>query len=318
MINVKYCGICGSDIPRVFDGAAHGYPLVLGHEFSGVVAAVGDKVNNVNIGNRVVAAPLIPCMHCSDCDNGNYSLCRNYSFIGSRIWGAMADYVKVPDINVIKIPDSIPFDLAATIEPATVGLHALMHCKFKSGATVAVLGCGIIGLDTIQWAKINGAASVTAISRGEDGLRAAANLGANTYSTTTSTAESILNDFPRGFDYVFECSGSDATIHLALRIVGKKGTICYVGTPKRELNFSIKDWENINRKECWVTGSWMSYSHPFPGKEWTETIKCMSDGKFKAIPERVYKKMQMKDGSEAFGLIRAGKSKGRILLGNEF
>ena len=83
-IKVKYTGICGSDIPRALNNKAHNYPIILGHEFSGMVVEIGNKVNNIKIGDHVVGIPLIPCSECNDCQNGNYSLCKNYSFVGSR------------------------------------------------------------------------------------------------------------------------------------------------------------------------------------------------------------------------------------------
>ena len=172
-IQVAACGICGSDVPRVFDHAAHNYPLILGHEFSGIVSAVGAGVENVKVGDHVVAAPLVPCMECPDCAAGNYSLCKHYSFIGSRRNGAMADYIVVPAANVLPIPADLSFRQAATIEPSTVALHALRICSYVSGKRVAVLGCGIIGLYTVQWAKILGAEHITVISRGKRGLEAA-------------------------------------------------------------------------------------------------------------------------------------------------
>ena len=102
-IRVKACGICGSDIPRAMARGAHSYPIVLGHEFSGIVNDIGRDVTSVKAGDHVVVAPLIPCHKCDDCKKGNYSLCKHYSFIGSRQQGANADYIVVPEQNVVKI-----------------------------------------------------------------------------------------------------------------------------------------------------------------------------------------------------------------------
>lgn len=317
-IKVAACGICGSDVPRVFDHAAHNYPLILGHEFSGIVSAVGDSVENVKVGDHVVAAPLVPCMTCPDCAAGNYSLCKHYSFIGSRQNGAMADYIVVPAANVLPIPEKLSFKQAATIEPSTVALHALRICNYAAGKRVAVLGCGIIGLYTVQWAKLLGAAHITAISRGKRGLDAAVKLGADSAISTDGTMEKALDAAVKaGFDYVFECSGSETTIQLSLRLVGNKGTVCFIGTPKKPLQFTVPQFEQINRKECIVTGSWMSYSAPFPGSEWTDTIDYMSSGKLQFIPELVHDTYPMSQAMEAFRQIRAGGTKGRVLLLND-
>ena len=102
-VKVKACGICGSDIPRVLKGTVHSFPLILGHEFSGVIDAVADDVNAFVPGDHVCGIPLIPCFQCEDCKNGNYSLCKHYSFIGSRQAGAIAEYVTVPAGNILKM-----------------------------------------------------------------------------------------------------------------------------------------------------------------------------------------------------------------------
>lgn len=317
-IRVAACGICGSDVPRVFDHAAHNYPLILGHEFAGTVSAVGEGVTHVKVGDHVTAAPLVPCMDCPDCAAGNYSLCKHYSFIGSRQNGAMADYIVVPAANVLPIPEELSFEQAATIEPSTVALHALRVCHYTAGKRVAVLGCGIIGLYTVQWAKLLGASQITAISRGKRGLEAAMKLGADRAITTDGTMEDELNAaIKAGFDYVLECSGSETTIKLSLQLVANKGTVCFIGTPKKPISFTVPQFEQINRKECVVTGSWMSYSAPFPGSEWTDTVDCMSSGKLQFTPELVDSTYPMSQAMTAFEEIHAGHTKGRVLLVNE-
>lgn len=97
LVKVKVAGICGSDIPRVNLGTAHYFPIVLGHEFSGEIVETGKDVTTLKQGDRVSCAPLLPCMKCEDCQKGNYSLCKNYSFIGSREQGGFAEYVKLPE-----------------------------------------------------------------------------------------------------------------------------------------------------------------------------------------------------------------------------
>lgn len=109
-VKVKYTGICGSDIPRVNADAAHYYPIVLGHEFSGTIAEVGEGVESVKVGDRVAGIPLVPCMKCEDCQKGNYSLCKHYDFIGSHSFGSYAEYVVVPEKNVVKFNDEVSFE----------------------------------------------------------------------------------------------------------------------------------------------------------------------------------------------------------------
>lgn len=316
LVRVAYCGICGSDLPRVFDNGARSYPIILGHEFSGVVEAIGNNVSNIKVGDSVVAVPLIPCFNCVDCKKGNYSLCNNYSFIGSRRNGGFAEFVSLPSKNLIKIHDNIDLKQAATIEPATVVYHAFNLIGDVKGKNVAVLGCGIIGLFAIQIAKILGAVNVVAVGRRETGLLFADKYGATKcFSTLNKTTNNIKEETNFDcFDIVIECSGSDKTIHSSFELVNKKGIICFIGTPKKDLTFSVKEWEIINRKECIVTGSWMSYSSEFPGKEWTDAINHMKSGKIKGAIDKIY---PFSDARQAFYDIRAGHTNGRVLLKNE-
>lgn len=123
LIKVKYTGICGSDVPRVNGDACHFFPNVLGHEFSGVIEEVGEGVTTLAKGDRIAGVPLVPCMECEDCQKGNYSLCKHYSFIGSRQFGSFAEYVVVPEKNAVKFEDEVSFEQGALFEPATVALH---------------------------------------------------------------------------------------------------------------------------------------------------------------------------------------------------
>ena len=205
---------------------------------------------------------------------------------------------------------------AATIEPATVVYHAFNLIGEIKGKNIAVLGCGIIGLFAIQIANILGANNVIAIGRRESGLIQAENFGAvKCFSTLNKTTEDIKKGSNlNGFDIVLDCSGADKTIHSSFELVSKKGTICFVGTPKKELTFSVKEWEQINRKECVITGSWMSYSGVFPGKEWSDAINHMESKLTKPAIDKVY---NFSDAKQAFDEIRLGQTHGRVLLRNE-
>lgn len=133
LVKVMAAGICGSDIPRVLHNGAHYYPIVLGHEFAGEIVEIGEGVNGFALDDRVSGAPLVPCMECSDCQKGNYALCKHYTFIGSRIQGSFAEYVLLPAMNAVKFDSSIPFEQGAFFEPSSVALHALRINAYKGG-----------------------------------------------------------------------------------------------------------------------------------------------------------------------------------------
>lgn len=320
-VAVKYCGICGSDIPRVLNGACHSFPQVLGHEFSGIVTEISESVRNVKVGDHVVGVPLIPCMTCDDCRNGNFSLCKHYSFVGSRQQGAMAEYVVVPEANVYKISSNIRLDYAALFEPSTVALHGILINHYRPLETdhVCVLGASTIALFTLQWCKILGAANVTVIGRSYKGLELAKKYGADFVLSTLD--ESYLDEVCRitdgkGYNYVFDAAGTDETIKASFLLAANKANVCLIGTPTKPLDFSVKMWETINRKEMYVTGSWMSYSSPWPGMEWKKTAECMASGILRISDDMIYAHYPLKDVKKAFRLFEENRSlvKGRVMM----
>ena len=320
-VRVKASGICGSDIPRVLHHGVHFYPIVLGHEFSGEVVEIGEGVTKVKVGDKVTGAPLLPCLKCDDCQNGNYSLCKHYSFIGSRQQGANADYVVIPERNAVPFDKSISYEQGAMFEPSTVALHGIKLNDYKGGEYVAVLGCGTIGIFTAQWAKIFGAKKVVVFDISDERLALAKRMGADEVVNTTKEdfmAEAKAITGGKGYGYVFETAGQVPTMHMAFELAGNKANVCFIGTPHIDLTFTPKMWENMNRKEFKLTGSWMSYSAPFPGKEWELTAHYFATGQLKYDPEFVYKKIPMSQAQEAFQLFKTpGLVKGRILLVNE-
>lgn len=321
LIKVKYTGICGSDVPRVNADACHFFPNVLGHEFSGTVEEIGKGVTSLKAGDRVAGVPLVPCMKCEDCQKGNYSLCKHYSFIGSREFGSFAEYVVVPEKNAVKFDDEVSFEQGAFFEPATVALHGLKRVPYEGGKTVAILGGGTIGMFVMQWAKIFGAAEAVVFdiepSRLELGKRLGATAGINTLEKDFMDQAMELTE-GRGFDYVFETAGNTITMKMAFELAANKANVCFVGTPTKDLSFSVKEWENMNRKEFTLTGSWMSYSAPFPGHEWELTSHYFKTGALKFDESFIFKKIPLSQIAEAFALYKTpGAVKGKILIDSE-
>lgn len=321
LIKVKYTGICGSDIPRVNGDACHYFPNVLGHEFSGVIEKTGEGVTKVKAGDHVAGVPLVPCMKCEDCQKGNYSLCRKYSFIGSREYGSFAEYVAVPESNAVKYDSSISFEQAAFFEPATVALHGLKRLNYEGGKTVAILGGGTIGMFTLQWAKIFGAKKVVVFDIAKERLELGKSLGADAGINTLEAdfMEQAMNVTDgKGFDYVYETAGNTSTIKMAFGLAGNKGGICLIGTPTKKIEFSVEEWENLNRKEIILTGSWMSYSAPFPGEEWNACAHYFKTGELKIEPSFIYKIMPLSQIKGAFSMFQEpGLVKGKILIDSE-
>ena len=294
------------------DNGAHYYPIILGHEFSGEIAQIGEEVEGFSIGDRVSGAPLLPCMKCIDCVKGNYSLCKHYSFIGSREPGSFAEYVKMPAQNAIKFENNVSFEQGALFEPATVSLHGIKCADYKGGKKVAIVGSGTIGLFAMQWAKIYGAESVTMFDVSDGRLKIAETLGAD------HTVNTLKEKCDEKYDFVFECAGQPATTLMAFELAANKASVCFIGTPHDNVTFTPRQWENMNRKEFRLTGSWMSYSSPFPGDEWTLTAHFFKTGDLKYHDSMIFRKFPMREIKNAFELFKDPKSiGGKIMLYNE-
>ncbi|PJC86793.1 galactitol-1-phosphate 5-dehydrogenase [Vibrio sp. HA2012] len=282
LVKVSFSGLCGSDVPRIFDNGAHFYPLTLGHEFSGEVIQVGSDVKKVAVGNKISCAPLVPCMKCADCEDGNYSLCKHYSFVGSRRQGGNAEYVAVPEVSCFVLPDDVSMQEGAFFEPVTVGLHPMVMNGGCEDQNVVVIGAGTIGLLTLQCAKALGAKSVTVIDIADDKLATAKHLGADYIYNSTKEAdiEALMEnlDITRN-QLIIELAGVPATFKLALKIAGPRAHIYLVGTIHRDFDIAYKEYEQILRKEATITGSWMNYSKYYPGKEWELAAQLFGQGK---------------------------------------
>lgn len=320
LVRVAASGICGSDIPRFYHNGVHFYPIVLGHEFSGEVVETGGDVTRVRVGDRVSGAPLLPCMRCADCQKGDYSLCKHYSFLGSRQQGSNAEYIVLPERNAVAFDSSISFERGAMFEPSTVALHGVLQCDYKGGGSVAILGGGTIGVFTLQWARLLGAKSVAVFDISPERLALAKRMGADEIFDTREAdcVETARERTGGGFDYVFETAGVVPTMKMAYLLAGNKAHLCFIGTPHADLAYTPAEWENMNRKEFRLTGSWMSYSAPFPGREWTMTAAYYADGRLKFDEAFIGARYPMERAQEAFLLFETpGAVNGKILLMNE-
>ncbi|MDR1496119.1 MAG: galactitol-1-phosphate 5-dehydrogenase [Clostridiales Family XIII bacterium] len=320
-IAVKASGICGSDVPRVLHGGAHWYPIVLGHEFAGVVCESGDGVTKVKPGDTVVVAPRIPCFACADCLAGNIAQCGHDSFIGSREQGSFAEYIVVPEANVVPYDPSVPFETAVFFEPATVAFHGVRNVGFDGGGDVAVVGAGTIGLFVLQWAKALGARNVVVLDVDQARLDLALSLGADAAVDSGRldfVAEAAALTGSGGFDWVFDAAGNNATLLASLRLAAAKARIGLIGTPQQSVTFERGEWELINRKEVWIRGCWQSYSLPFPGDEWRMTADAFGDGSLKADDRLIFRRYPLSKAAEAFSLFKnPSQVHGKVLLINE-
>jgi len=272
--------VCGSDLDRALRKGSHRVPLILGHEFSGHVREVGPGVDDSWVGALVTVPPLIPCRACGPCLAGQYSLCTDYSYFGSRVDGAYAKYVTVPEGNLLRVPDDMDPRLAAMCDPAAIALHALWRTGARLGERVAIAGAGPIGLLALQLARIQGASRVIALDIVPQKLELARQLGAD--GAYTSAAEALVYD-PDGFDVVIETSGVNAGEENAVLLAGRHGRVAFIGIPNAPVTLSKEAFDLVLRYEISLMGSWNSMSAPFPGDEWRTVVDLFATGRLRGL-----------------------------------
>lgn len=293
IVGTKRCGICSTDYIRTQKTGFYHYPIVPGHEFCGVVVEKGVKVQNVEIGERVAVYPLIPCKNCMYCKLGNYNLCDNYNFLGSRTHGGYAEFVRSPAENLVKLPDEVSFDEGSMIEPASVALHA--NKLAGRGSIVVVLGLGPIGQMALQWAKIFGAETVIGVDRHDNRIRIAKQLGVDhIINTRNVTVAEAIDELTRGAgaDVVFECSGSEELQKLGIRCAAKRGKMIVIGNPMTDMLAEKELFSRIVRREILITGSWSSLT---ANKEWEESVRYIKDKRIHITPVITHK-VHLDDG----------------------
>ena len=287
LVRVEACGICGSDIGRVMTTGTYSFPTIPGHEFAGIIEKIGDDVTHVQPGDRAAIAPLVPCFNCPECEAGRYSLCDDYSFLGSRTDGAFAEFVRAPAKNVMKVPDDVSLEVAATIEPAAIILHGIHKVDLSLGDAVAVVGCGALGYFALQFAKLSGAQPLIAIDVDESKLELARQVGADI--CINPMKEDALAAVKRatggrGVALSIECAGNEPGRNLSVEIAAKQGRVLLYGTAYGDVTLPHGLFEKIVRQELEVIGSWNSYSVPFPGKEWFDIIELLRAGRLIVEP----------------------------------
>lgn len=260
-IQVKYCGICGTDI-HIFhgDGGCCDVtpPLVPGHEFSGVVAEVGTGVKTVKVGDRVTGDPNDMCGECYFCKNGMQHFCKNNIGIGTTVDGGFAEYVIMREKQVYKVSDDLSFIEAAMAEPISCCLHGIDLCNIKAGDSVLVIGGGPIGMIMMQLAKNAGASKVIMSEPVEEKREQALKLGATkTLDPLHEDVEAVLAEYCENVNVVIECVGNVHTQADAVRFAGKGATIMFFGLEAPEESFPIRP-DDIFKKELHITSSYIN------------------------------------------------------------
>lgn len=278
-------GVCGSDLHQWHNTQSWNVnvPVILGHEFCGVVAECGQDVREFKAGDRVACETAARiCGRCVYCRSGEYNLCPQRLGFGYGVDGAMAEYVKVPARCLHHLPASVSFVKAALTEPCCVAFNATCtKTQIRPGDNVLVLGPGTIGLLCLVFAKLAGAATlgITGLPQDRQRLELARSLGA-TYVLTETTNESLQTIRSTGdglgMDVVIDATGYSAALQFALAAVRPGGQITKVGWGAEPLQFSL---DPIVQKAARIQGS---FSHNYP--IWERVIGLVASGLFDPTP----------------------------------
>ena len=306
-IKVSKAGICGSDLHIYHSDIAIPVrpPVVVGHEFSGVIAELGEGVTGFSVGERVVSETAYHyCGTCEYCREGFYNLCNERRTLGYWFNGVFAPFTVVPAARVHRIPDHVSDTAAAMTEPLACVCHAIYDlCRIVPGDLVLVSGPGSIGLMALQVAKAHGARVIVS-GTGVDTARLelAKKLGAD---YTVNIEEEDLHGLVAGLsangcvDVVLECSGAARAVDAGLNLIKKRGYFVQIGLPGKKITF---DLEKVCYKELRFSGSLGSRNH-----SWRKALQLLREGKVDLEPladtimplsqwQEAFRKFESKEG----------------------
>ena len=232
MIQIRRCGICGSDISMTNPDPFAFPPGRIGHEYSGEVVEVGRNVTSIRRGDRVTALTASPCGDCEGCRWGNPVFCRNprLNADGHGGFGGFGEFVSRHHRNVVVLPQSLSFADGALIEPMACGLHALRKAHMQGGERILVIGAGSMALSVVYWARRLGAAKVAAVSRSANNQELVCALGADRMYALNEADIAEVFDFLGGPpDFVAECVGKPGLLDQAVQFVRPGGTVISMG-----------------------------------------------------------------------------------------
>jgi len=305
LIKVKACGVCGSDLERVMVKGAYRHPITIGHEFSGVVEDIYDKESDISKGDRVTVMPLIPCGKCDYCKIGQYVFCEDYLYYGSRIDGAMAEYLVVKADNILKLPMKVDFEMGAMTDPVSVALHAIRKASVIPGQSAVVFGLGAIGFLALQWLKTVGCTKTIAVDVFDEKLGLAQALGADIcINAKKEDAVKTIRDNTsgRGADIAVELAGSKIAQVQAVEGVRNMGKVIYCGISYDDLVIPNATLSRILRAEITIMGAWNSLNSPLPVNEWQSSLEFMDSSRIKTLP-LISHRFKLEECQEAFDMM---------------
>ncbi|SCI18133.1 L-threonine 3-dehydrogenase [uncultured Roseburia sp.] len=299
LIKVMAAGICGTDIHIMEDAYPHSVPVVLGHEFTGIVEKMGKDVKGFSIGDQVIVHNIIGCGHCHYCMKGDYVFCSEKQSIGVNLNGGMAEYVTAPYDHAMVVPESMKGkDIPALSEPLACCVRGVLEqTKIGPGDKVLVTGPGVIGLLCAQLAKLCGAyVIVSGTGLDKERLKLAKKQGADQTADQPDTLKEIVASCTeQGVDVVLECSGSAGAMAGALELIRKQGRYTQVGMFGK--NISV-DMDTICRKEIEFHGTFAT-AH----STWEKLLKLYQQDNLQ-LEELVSQRLPLSEWKKGFEMFQ--------------
>lgn len=257
LVKVHAAGLCGSDA-HIFHGTYPAkYPLIQGHEFSGVITEVGSAVTNWKVGQRVTADPNIYCHRCYYCRKSQENMCENAEAIGVTRNGAFAEYVVVPETQLYELPDCLSFEEGAMVEPLSCALYGVKRLGLNCGDRAIIFGAGPMGLLLLKILKTSGASYLAMVDIDDERLKLAKTMGAG---EIFHSAEEAKAAHPRGFDAVIDATGNPKVIEGMFRVAARRANILQFGCANSNAAITLNpyeiydnDWRYIGTKTAVYT-----------------------------------------------------------------
>jgi L-iditol 2-dehydrogenase len=314
LVRVRACGICASDVPRIFETGTYRFPLIPGHEAAGEVERLGPEAHGLEPGMHCTVYPLIACRACGPCRAGLPNLCDAYDYLGSRVDGAFAEFVVAPADNCIALPENVTYAAGALTEPCAVALHAVRRARVGVNDWVAVFGAGPIGIAIGLLCRMAGA-RVAMVDVDARKLEAAREFGLCDAVDARDGAAPKLRELAGGAGVVvaFEAAGRPAAFRDAAAAVAKRGTLVLVGNMKGRIELSQDEYSSLLRRELMIVGGWNSIPRGQGQDDWGAVLELMSRGSLPA--ERLIShRFALARVNDALALMRSDEFHHRVVL----
>jgi len=294
LVRVRACGICASDVARIFETGTYSFPLIPGHELAGEVERLGADAHGLEPGMRCTVYPLIACGACEACRAGLPNLCDAY--------------------DCLPLPQNVSFAAGALTEPCAVALHAVRRAEVSIGDWAAVFGAGAIGIVIGLLCRMAGA-RVAMVDVDQRKLAAAGQFGLDEVVDGRDDAVQRLRDLTggRGAAVAFEAAGAPAAFRGAAAAVAKRGTLALVGNMAGEVAMAQEEYSSILRRELRIVGSWNSIPRGLGQDDWGAALELMASGRL-PVERLITHRFPLSQVAEALALMKSGEFHHRVLL----